>query len=257
MLVCPVCKNELVKEGKTLKCKNNHSFDYSKDGYVNLLLGTKCGDKRGDSKESARSRHTLLAKDYYLCLKKEITKRMKGVVLDICCGEGYYDTDCPSQLFGFDISKEMVRLAAKSNPLGNYFVANLSAIPIKDESVDTAIHLFAPFNEKEFSRVLKKDGTLYSVIPGAEHLWQIKQVVYDKPYKNDEKAPIVENLQLVSQTRVKENVKIPQQDIKELFAMTPYFYRTSAENKARLNTVSSLDLTVDFIILEYKKSPNA
>lgn len=255
MIICPVCKNKLIKENNSLKCINNHSFDFSKEGYVNLMTGSKGGDKMGDSKESARSRHNLLAKDYYLCLKRAITERMKGVVLDICCGEGYYDTDCPTKLYGFDISKEMVRLAAKTNPNGNYFVANLSSIPIADESIDTAIHLFAPFNEKEFSRVLKKDGTLYSVIPGAEHLWQIKQVVYDKPYKNDEKAPKSEKLQLISRTRIKENVTIPQEDIKQLFAMTPYFYRTSEENKFRLNTVNQLNLTIDFIILEYRKTP--
>lgn len=252
MLICPVCKGKLNKVGNSLKCKNNHSFDLSKEGYVNLLLSSRSGDNRGDSKDSARARHSFLAKDYYLCLKKEISKRMRGTVLDICCGEGYYDT-YSGELFGFDISKEMVRMASKSNPEGNYFVANLSSIPIADESIDTAIHLFAPFNGAEFSRLLKKDGTLYSVIPGENHLYQMKQLVYDKPYKNDEKAPQCSQLKLISRTRVSENIIIPKEDLKKLFAMTPYFYRTPAENRARLDTVESLEITLDFIILEYKK----
>ena len=177
---------------------------------------------------------------------------MSGTVLDICCGEGYYDT-YGGELYGFDISKEMVRLAKKSNKSGNYFVANLSHIPIKSESIDTAVHLFAPFNESEFFRVLKSGGTLYSVIPGENHLWEMKECLYDKPYKNDEKPPKTEKLTLVSKTKITDTVNIGEADLKELFSMTPYFYRTSEENKKRLDGVGDTVLTVDFVILEYKK----
>lgn len=252
VLICPVCRQALFRQGNSLKCINNHSFDFSKDGYVNLLLTSKSGDKTGDSKESARARHTFLKKGYYGCLKKAISEKMCGTVLDICCGDGYYD-DSSSSLYGFDISKEMVRLAARNNKNGNYFVANLASIPVMSESVDTAIHLFAPFNEKEFSRVLKKEGRLYSVTPGKNHLFEMKSIVYDKPYKNDEKTPDVTLLEVVSKQRITEKVEIGTEDLKTLFSMTPYFYRTSPENKARLNNVDFIKLTVDFIITEYRK----
>ena len=36
MLICPVCKKKLIKENKTFRCENNHSFDCAKQGYVNL-----------------------------------------------------------------------------------------------------------------------------------------------------------------------------------------------------------------------------
>lgn len=253
ILVCPKCKAELKENGGSLKCENNHSFDVSKEGYVNLLMSQKSGDKTGDSRASAHARHSFLAKGYYDCLKKAVDERMHGTVLDICCGEGYYDT-YDGELYGFDISKEMVRLAQKSNKGGHYFVANLSHIPIKSESIDTAIHLFAPFNEKEFCRVLKKDGVLYSVIPGENHLWEMKALLYDKPYKNDEQPPKTGSLELISKTKVTDKVKIGEEDLKELFSMTPYFYRTSNENKLRLDGVGELELTVDFVILEYKKA---
>lgn len=252
ILICPKCGGDLVQNGNCLKCESNHSFDISKEGYINLLLTNKSGDKTGDSKESAHARHSFLAKDYYKILKDEIAKRMAGTVLDICCGEGYYDS-YDGELYGFDISKEMVRLAKKSNKNGNYFVANLSRIPIKDESIDTAIHLFAPFNDKEFSRILKADGTLYSVIPAENHLIEMKEILYDVPYKNDEEPPKSEALKLVSTTRITDTVKIGGEDLYELFSMTPYFYRTSEENKARLKAVNEINLTVSFVILEYKK----
>lgn len=253
ILICPVCGGELFKDGMCLKCKNNHSFDFSKEGYVNLLTGSKSGDKRGDSKESARARRAFLEKGYYSFLKEEIGKRLCGTVLDICCGEGYYD-EYDGELYGFDISKEMVRLAAKKNKSGKYFVGNLADIPIKNESIDTAIHLFAPFNGKEFSRVLKKDGKLFSVIPARNHLYEMKAIVYDEPYFNDEKAPVCEELEIVSKTEVTRKTKIDAEDMKTLFSMTPYYYRTSEENKMRLNTVKSLELTFSFIIIEYKKN---
>lgn len=252
ILICPVCNEKLNKTGNSLKCTNHHSFDFSKEGYVNLLLGSKNGDKTGDSKDSARARHTLLAKEYYSCLKNYLKEKMQGTVLDICCGEGYYD-DYEGELYGFDISKEMIRLASKRKKDNHYFVANLSSIPVESESVDTALHLFAPFNEKEFSRVLKKDGTLYSVVGGENHLWEMKELIYDTPYKNDEQPPKTENLKLISKTKVSDRVKIPQEDLKTLFSMTPYFYRTSEKDKAKLNDVSELLLTVEFVIFEYKK----
>lgn len=252
MLICPKCNGTLSQNGRVLKCENNHCYDIAKEGYINLLLSSKNGDNRGDSKESARARHALLAKGYYKCLRDEITKRCNGTVLDICCGEGYYD-EYDGTLFGFDISKEMVRLASKSRKNHTYFVANLANIPILDNSIDTAIHLFAPFNDKEFSRVLKNDGTLYSVIPGENHLIEMKNIIYDTPYKNDEKAPESDKLKLVSRTKVTDKVKIGAVDLKELFAMTPYYYRTSKSDIAKLDNIDEIDLTVDFIILEYKK----
>lgn len=254
ILRCPVCKKPLFIEEKSYKCESNHCFDISKDGYVNLLIGSKSGDKKGDSKDSARARHSFLNKGYYSCLKDAIAKRLKGTVLDICCGEGYYD-EYGGSFYGFDISKEMVRLAAKSHKADNYkyFTANLSSIPINDESVDTAIHLFAPFNEKEFSRVLKKSGRLYSVIPGENHLFELKEVLYDKPYKNDEAVPDAKSLKLISKEKISRTLEINKEDLHQLFSMTPYFYRTSDADKAKLNDVASLNLTVEFVILEYSK----
>ncbi len=251
ILICPVCAKGLNKIGNSLKCADNHSFDFSKDGYVNLLLGSKNGDKKGDSKESARARHSLLAKGYYACLKNYIKEKMCGTVLDICCGEGYYD-DYAGELYGFDISKEMIRLASKSRK-NHYFVANLSNIPIKSESIDTAFHLFAPFNDKEFSRILKPGGTLYSVVGGKNHLWEMKKIIYDTPYKNDEEPPKTERLKLVSKTKIGERVSIEKEDLKTLFSMTPYFYRTNECDKAKLDDADCLDLTVEFVIFEYKK----
>ena len=49
ILTCPVCGEKLNIDGKAFKCANSHSFDIAKQGYVNLLLTNKSGDKN-DSK---------------------------------------------------------------------------------------------------------------------------------------------------------------------------------------------------------------
>lgn len=49
MFICPVCKNELNKTGKSFICSNGHCFDMAKSGYVNLLLKST-GVNHGDNK---------------------------------------------------------------------------------------------------------------------------------------------------------------------------------------------------------------
>ena len=65
ILTCPVCGEKLNIDGKAFKCANSHSFDIAKQGYVNLLLTNKSGDKKGDSRESAHYKNGNFAKGYY------------------------------------------------------------------------------------------------------------------------------------------------------------------------------------------------
>lgn len=260
MLICPVCGKALLAENKTMRCENNHSFDVAKEGYVNLLRSGKNGDLIGDDKTSARCRRDFLNKGYYASLKNALVSlfsNSSGALLDICCGEGYYTSalgeNASLSVYGFDISREMVRLAAKRGN-GTYFVANMASIPVKSESFDFAVHLFAPFNEKEFARVLKSGGRLYTVIPGREHLYGLKEMVYDTPYYNDEKLPQTSELKLVSTQKVCSTITLnTQQDIDAVFRMTPYYFHTSASDRQKLVKLETLETPVSFIIAEYTK----
>ncbi len=253
-LICPVCREELNKIDGSLKCKNNHSFDFSKEGYVNLLITNKSGELIGDNKDMAKSRQDFLSKGYFSSLKNALADQIVGEnILDICCGEGYYDDVAEGKnLYAFDISKEMVRLAAKKNKDANYFVANISNIPIKSESIDFAFHLFAPFNEKEFSRVTKKGGKILTVVPGARHLFSLKEALYDTPYENDENPPKTEGLCLKDKILVKDKIFLDnKEDVESLFKMTPYYYHTSPEDKEKLP--SSLETEIEFALFLYER----
>lgn len=42
-LLCPVCGETLVREERVWHCKNRHSFDVARSGYVNLLPPSASG----------------------------------------------------------------------------------------------------------------------------------------------------------------------------------------------------------------------
>ncbi len=44
-----------------------------------------------------------------------------------------------------------------------------------------------------------------------------------------------------------------QDDICNLFKMTPYYYKTSAKDQEKLNGIDKLDVETEFMILTYKK----
>lgn len=266
-LVCPVCREPLDDGEKKASCPNGHRFDRAREGYLYLLRSSKAGDSMGDPKAQARSRRDFLDKGYYRPLRdamlelvaKQVTQRpgTDVTVLDICCGEGYYTSAlgqiARTDVYGFDLAKEMVRLAAKRGG-ATYFVANLKDIPVPDASIAVATHLFAPFNETEFARVLQPGGAFFSVVPGARHLFGLKQALYDTPYLNDEKLPSCHTLELVGRTKVTADIVLGSAaDIEAVFQMTPYYYRTSSRDKAKLAGLETLATPIEFVIGEYRK----
>ena len=147
----------------------------------------------------------------------------------------------------------MVRLAAKRGR-ATYFVANLASIPVADASFDWTVHLFAPFQEREFARILKPGGRLYTVVPGRRHLWGLKEAPYDTSYENDEALPATSTLILRGTQRVTAAIRLESsEDIQAVFRMMPYYYRTGPEDKAKLESLTSLETEIGFVIGEYEK----
>ena len=68
------------------------------------------------------------------------------------------------------------------NKISNYFVASAFRIPIASGETDCVTKIFAPDSPEEFSRILKPDGKLLEVIPGENHLLELKQKLYEKVY---------------------------------------------------------------------------
>lgn len=262
--ICPVCNGKLIRENNSLVCANRHCFDYSKSGYVNLLSGAK-GGNHGDNKLMANARRSFLKKGYYKPLCDALTKAVAkyafngAKVIDCGCGEGYYTNNIYQNVDGielcaFDISKDTVALASRDNREVEYAVASSFSIPIRDESIDILLEVFSPFCKEEFSRILKSGGILISVIPLENHLYELKQAVYDEPYKNEPNSPKLDGYELIETVEIKYSF-CPEDnsDIKNLFVMTPYYYKTGVKEQSRLNTLQGLDISAEFMIIIYKK----
>lgn len=267
---CPVCGKTLTYNEKSYYCKNNHCFDISKKGYVNLLLSNRMNAKNpGDNKLMVRSRTDFLNKGFYEPLLKALGgavcryAKNGDVIIDAGCGEGYYtagvkkilkENGIEAVIAGIDISKNALGTAAKRDGEIEYAAGSVFHLPLKDSSCDMLMTVFAPYCGEEFRRVLKNGGVMVMVIPDKNHLWQLKEAVYDKPYLNEVKDTELEGFDFVEKLCVREKIQLEcQKDIQDLFNMTPYCYNTSSEGRERLAALDSLETEIEFDILIYRR----
>ena len=263
--ICPVCKSEISLFERTYKCPDNHCFDLSKDGYVNLLMSQQSSLKRhGDDKLMVKARRDFLEKGFYNELRQSLCGTLKealpesSVIIDVGCGEGYYTSEISRVnnfgIFGIDISKDALKYASKSIKNSSFAVASAFSLPFADESVDCILSVFAPSAYEEFYRVLKNDGKLIKALPLEEHLWELKCALYKEPYKNKPEKRNDELFELVSQKEIKYKINLTEKDdIENLFKMTPYYYKTGREDAEKLLSLEKLETTVHFGIEIYEK----
>ncbi len=263
---CPVCGEMLDIAGLTLQCRNRHSFDRAKKGAVYLLPSNKKhSDVPGDNPEMVRARRDFLSKGYYAHFRDTIIGALSPymgenhTLLDAGCGEGYYTAGIhaafpQSQVYGVDISKTAANYAAKADPTGFYAVASVFHLPVLDGACDAVVSIFAPYCGEEFLRVLKPGGVFVMAIPAAKHLWELKTAVYDQPYENEVKDYALDGFRFLEKREAKREIHLDSaEEIRSLFGMTPYAYRTGAKERERLQALNSLDVRAEFEVLVYQK----
>lgn len=268
--ICPKCGDFLSRNGNSLKCPKNHCYDLAASGYVNLLLSDMMNSKLpGDNKLMVNARRSFLSKDFYKPLADAFAETVRKysengcTILDAGCGEGYYTgiiaeglaSDGKSaDIFGIDISKNAVNAAAKRYKDISFAATSIFHLPFGDGSCDILATLFAPYCGEEFLRVLKKGGIMVMAIPGERHLWGLKKAVYDMPYLNEVKDYALDGFEFVGTEKLDYTISLDNsEDIRSLFSMTPYYYKTSEEGHKRLEALVSLDTEVSFEILTYRK----
>ena len=120
--------------------------------------------------------------------------------------------------------------------------------------MDFLLNCFSPLALEEFLRVLKPGGTFLYVVPAADHLWEMKQVLYENPYPNEEKETPYEGFSYEAIVPVDAMIHLENQtDIHALFQMTPYYWKTPKAGAERLAALSSLDCRISFRIHIFKK----
>ncbi len=271
-IICPICNCKLTKADKAAVCKNRHSFDIAKQGYVNLLpVQNKKSLHPGDTKEMLTARRDFLNQGIYLPICNAVTETAKNLlrntpnpqIVDIGCGEGYYTTAIKNAVknitgecccLGIDISKDAVRMACSRDKSILWAVATAGCLPVESNSTDLITAMFSLISEKEYSRILKSGGYIIEVIAGNNHLIELKHIIYNQVYKQDKKpAALSDDFTELSRQQQQFTFTLDNKQLKSLLMMTPHLWRIKKENREKLENTESLTLTAHYWIRVVKK----
>lgn len=272
IFACPICNSSMkVLEFKSLICSNHHTFDFAKQGYINL---TTHSVNTMYSKGLFEARRKLIIEGaFFEPLSHAIAKVINNhddktietiSILDTGCGEGshlFNICDIVSSDFykrvvgvGIDISKEGIMVASKNYTNKIWAVADLSNTPFKNTQFDVILNILSPSNYAEFKRVLKPDGIVIKVVPQSHYLKELREHLFQKPEKqNYSNAETVErfneSFRFVECSRLSYTMNLNKPLIQSLVQMTPLTWTTTEERVKSFLYKDSAQITVDFDIL--------
>ncbi|MFT4020839.1 MAG: methyltransferase domain-containing protein [Acinetobacter sp.] len=262
--MCPVCRAKLSLQHRTWACEAGHSFDLAKQGYVNLhVVQHKHSKQPGDTPASVIARREFLSAGFYAPLRQAVEHILQRLqprtLLDIGCGEGYYTQAMQAHVqdcIGVDIAKTAVQRAAKLGNAVTWVVGTGAVLPVLDGSMDICSSLFSPIPQQEILRVLKADGHLLVVTPAAQHLYAMREALFDQVNPHEPEkfvAQLSEHFDLVESQIIDAPLTLKQADLKNLIAMTPYAYKAKADKRLALETQEALKVTASFQVYVFKR----
>ena len=272
LLTCPICNTPLEREVSSLKCSNSHSFDISSEGYINLLRKKL----PGDAKEMLLARRDFLQQGHYQPLSDLINGLVYTHVsssspplniLDAGCGEGYYigrlqhyllAHDCQAQYSGLDISKDAIRMAARRYKQICFVVANINErLVFLDDAMQVTLNIFAPRNPAEFARVLAHEGLLLVIIPGADHLQQLRSTLHLLNIEEDKEQKVIAQFSpyfdFVASSPLSYTLQFGSKEIMQVLMMTPNYRHLSQEMRDKVETRDRVETTVSFSALVFRR----
>jgi 23S rRNA (guanine745-N1)-methyltransferase len=260
---CPVCSAPCADvSGNSLICENGHATDFNRHGYL-YFLRKPANDEYDTALFEARRK--LIQAGMFLPIMKEIARQLPSspqTILDVGTGEGSplcqllsQRADSGDTAIGFDISRAGIALAAQL-PLDALFcVANLRELPFANASFTVVTELFSPSDYREFDRVLAPHGLLIKVIPGPQHLRELRALLF--PEDDDRRFydnSSVRNLFEAHYPKAKEmplcyEFSVPVDLRCDLMRMSPLQWGASARvpNTEELKKLDSV--TIDALIL--------
>lgn len=272
LLCCPHCSAPLIRNEHVYLCPNGHNFDLSSAGYVHLLPANQKHSKNpGDDKAMVAARFRFLEKGYYAPMRDAIANTIVNymkqiespVLLDSGCGEGYYTAAFYQTLLqaghkphivGIDISKFALRRAAKRLPQAEFAVASVYHLPLANNTVHFLTNIFSPLALDEFLRVILPGGYFCYAVPGANHLWEMKELLYTRPYKNPVRQEEYPGFVYKNIIPIQYTIHLnSSDDIMALFSMTPYVWKTPKESVQRLTKLSHLETQIEFYLHLFQK----
>ena len=264
LFCCPICSAPLTRGEHAYTCPNGHSYDIAREGYVHLLPPNHMHSKApGDDKAMVAARNRFLSAGYYAPLRDALSQLAlryageRAVLLDSGCGEGYYTAGVAGALrqsgrevtaAGVDISKFALRYAARRDRESEFAVGSAYRLPAADSCAGLLLNCFSPLAAEEFHRVLAADGVFFYVVPAPDHLWEMKEVLYETPYPNPDENTCYDGFRFLEMVPVRTSLPLAGPALMDLFGMTPYAWKTPRDGVERLRSLSSLDVRASFRI---------
>lgn len=266
---CPICQNQMqVVNLKSIICSNNHTFDFAKQGYINML---NRADKSQYDKDLFVARHDIITdSNLYDVLHERISEIMKKnmrklnkdtLILDAGSGEGSHlqkvlekcETDGLTGI-GIDISKEGIRLAASNYKAAIWVVGDLAKTPIKNDALQVILNILSPANYQEFKRILSPEGLMIKVVPGPHYLKELREVLFDdtdkRSYENAETVSLFKaHFQSVNIENLKFKKQLSQNELKNLIRMSPLTWNAELEDILELESRDTFEITIDLDVL--------
>ena len=255
--MCPHCTQPLEGCESGLVCLNGHRFDRAKEGYINLLpVQHKRSKQPGDNAEMVQGRRALHQAQLYRPLAEALCDLVASytdvsTLLDIGCGEGYYDGMLSDRLpdlsvFGVDIAKAAVRLAARDYRCHHYAVASSRQLPVMTSSIDLALCIFSPVTDTEVARTVRPNGYYLEVGPAAQHLWELKRALYEAPREHPLLRRALHDGTLLREGECLYEKRLTQAELQAVVAATPFAFRGHREKREALRKQSDFAVTLDF-----------
>lgn len=270
---CPICKNALkVVNFRSLICSKKHTFDFAKQGYVNML--TRPVTSQYDKQLFESRKYIITESDLYFSLHKMIAKVMNEqfhdfkddlIVLDAGSGEGSHlqrilDESKQNEVIGvgIDISKDGIKMAAAQYKNSIWFVGDLANAPFVDQSCHVILNILSPANYEEFKRILAPNGIVVKVVPRSWYLKQLREAFYDKDktsYENDKTVSLFkQHFHLVNKLELCYTKELDETEVKNLAQMTPLTWNVTKEEVERVLSDKGLsEIMIDLDILIGKK----
>lgn len=257
LLRCPVCASNMHLAGGSLVCERGHDFAISRKGTVNVL--TRPHPSEGYDEASFENRRLVFEAGYYDHVTEGVARffdkrpELRRIV-DVGCGEGFYAKCLMNDdrtLVGLDLSKEAVGIAARGGNDICWIVGDLAALPVRDASIDAVLNVFTPAQYDEFARVLAPGGLLLKVVPGPNHLRELRHAFRDvirrEDYSNQRVVDHFQrHFQLIERTPLSKTIPTTPETLRAFVRMTPLLFGV---NDAVAESRSVDAITVDAELL--------
>lgn len=263
LFACPLCGKQMKVLKSSMICEENHCYDISKRGYINFVQKASLKIYNAELFEHRRlvydsGFYEELMETMNLLVTTHICHQSECTIVDAGCGEGTFLTKLCSQIsgskIGFDISKDAILQACRSTKEILWLVADLVNIPLKDNCVDVLFDIFTPANYQSFHRILKKDGIMVKVIPGAEYLKEFRDAAGTKIKNHRDEEQVIHYLsqymKIVEKRKVYYKVSVNMEQLQSWIKMTPMMVNILLDEE----TLSSIkQVTIDVNVCVCKK----